>query len=217
MKIKVKDLLPNPFRNIDAYPIDQEKIRQLRNSIRETTFWDNILARPAPSNGKYQIAYGHHRLVAMKEELGENIIVDIPVRNLSDENMLRIMANENMQEWATDWRVIVETVRQAKKFLEEYIEIAKRYGAYTSITPKYKEIIGTRVISRFLGDNWPETRINQALALIKDKEIQSIYSEIDRGKKLNISTLERITSIKDKKAKKQWIEQVEQKDISVNS
>ena len=53
MKIKVKNLLPNPFRNIDAYPIDQEKIRQLRNSIKETGFWDNILGRLA--NGYFDV------------------------------------------------------------------------------------------------------------------------------------------------------------------
>jgi len=215
MKIRVKNLLPNPFRNIDAYPIDREKIRQLRNSIRETTFWDNILARPAPQNqGNYQIAYGHHRLIAIKEEFGQESVVDIPVRNLSDENMLKIMANENMEQWSTDWRIIVETVKQAKKFLEEHRKIAERHGAYTSDRPEYMHVIGSRVISRFLGKNWPQIRIDRALAVMKDKEIQAILPGKYTEEKLDISTLEKISSIEDKEAKKEWIKEAIEKDIS---
>lgn len=212
MKIKVKNLLPNPFRNIDAYPIDREKIRQLRNSIRETSFWDNILARPAPKNGKFEIAYGHHRLVAIEEELGDDIVIDIPVRDLSDEDMLRIMANENMQEWATDWRIIVETVKQAKRFLEDHLEIAKRYG---EIEKGEKTTVGRTIISRFLGKNWGRNTITKALSIIGDKEIEMSYiSQHTATAKMDISTLERISSIEDKKIKKQWLKDAPKKEIS---
>lgn len=206
MQIEVKNLLPNPFRNIEAYPIDREKIRQLRNSIRETSFWDNILARPAPNDGKFEIAYGHHRLVALKEELGEDTIVDIPVRDLSDEDMLKIMANENMQEWATDWRIIVETVKQARNFLKEHPEIAKKYKA--------QSIVGSPAISQFLGKNWSDIKVAKALAVMRDKEIKEILPGISSEEKLDITTLERISSIKDKEAKKQWIKEAAERDIS---
>ena len=202
MKIKVKNLLPNRFRNIDAYPINQEKIRQLRNSIRETTFWNNILARPAPGNGKFEIAYGHHRLIAIKEELGEDTVVDIPVRDLSDEDMLRIMANENMQEWATDWRVIVETVRAAKKFLEEHPEIIEKMGI------KNYPVIGAIPISEFLGRNWKKTRVMNALAVMKDKEIQDLTFKSQIEKTTDMKSLERISSIQDIGAKKQWLNKI---------
>jgi len=209
MKIKVRNLLPNPFRNIDAYPIDREKIEQLRNSIRETTFWDNVLARPAPKNqGKYQIAYGHHRLIAIKEEFGEERVIDIPVRDLSDEDMLRIMANENMEQWATDWRVIVETLKGTREFLRKHPDIAKRYGTY--------EKVGTIAISRFLGKNWSERLIQRALAIMNDEEIQEIFPKEGLREKLDITTLERISSIEDKEVKKQWIEKAAEKDISTH-
>lgn len=209
MKIRIKNLLPNPYRNIEAYPIDREKIRQLRNSIRETSFWDNILARPAPKDGKYQIAYGHHRLVAIKEELGVDTVIDIPVRDLSDEDMLKIMANENMQEWSTDWRVIVETVRQAKKFLEEHTEIAKEYGK------RYVEV-GAPAISRFLGKNWPQGRIANALGIMKDQKIIITPFERSDTKKVGLTVLTRISSIQDEKAKKEWMNQIVKKDISMH-
>ena len=209
MQIEVKNLLPNPFRNIETYPIDREKIRQLRNSIRETTFWDNILARPAPKDRKFEIAYGHHRLVALKEELGKDATVDIPVRDLSDEDMLRIMANENMEQWGADWRVIVETIKQAKKFLENNVTIAKKYGGYK----REHSALGERVISAFLGKNWPKTKIHRALIIMKDKEIEVVLKDQD-SKKLGISSLEFISSIQNEEIKKKWLEEKLQKDIS---
>ena len=47
MKIEVKNLEPNPYRNIKKYPFDKEKLKALKTSITETSFWDNILARPS--------------------------------------------------------------------------------------------------------------------------------------------------------------------------
>ena len=45
MKVKLKDVHPNPFRNMERYPIHKQKILQLKNSIQSTDFWDNIVAR----------------------------------------------------------------------------------------------------------------------------------------------------------------------------
>jgi hypothetical protein len=119
MKIKVKDLKPNPFRNMEKYPIDPIKVRALINSIKETEFWDNLLAREI--DGEIQIAYGHHRLIALQELKIEKI--DIPVKALDDSTMLRIMANENMDQWNDSVAVISETVRATRDYLNA--ELAK--------------------------------------------------------------------------------------------
>jgi hypothetical protein len=110
MKIAVSDLRPNPFRHLDRYPIDRDKVDALKRSIKDTTFWDNLLVRKA-RNGHdgYEIAFGHHRLIALKE-LRESEI-DVPVRKLSDTDMARIMAHENMEEWGSSAPVEQETVR----------------------------------------------------------------------------------------------------------
>lgn len=106
-KFKVKEIRPNPFRNMERYPIDREKIEKLRASFKKTGFWGNVVCRLV--DGKPEIAYGHHRWIAMKEErLGE---VDLIVRKLSDDDMLHIMADENMQEWDTSALIDQETVR----------------------------------------------------------------------------------------------------------
>jgi len=105
----IKDIQPNPFRNIDHYPINKEKVKALRESLRSTGFWDNVIARLR--NGKPEIAYGHHRLAAMKEEFSPTHKVDLIIKDLDDQTMIRIMANENMEEWKHAAETIMETVR----------------------------------------------------------------------------------------------------------
>ena len=114
MKIKVSEIKPNPFRNFEHYPIDKAKVETLKASIQETTFWDNILVRQR--NGNYELAYGHHRWIALGE-LGINEI-DIPVRDLSDSVMLKMMANENMDQWGSQPFVIYATVRAVRDYLD---------------------------------------------------------------------------------------------------
>jgi len=50
MKIRIKDLEPNPFRDMKNYSFNQEKLSNLRDSIKNTGFWDNIM--PGKVNGK---------------------------------------------------------------------------------------------------------------------------------------------------------------------
>lgn len=108
MKLKLCDLKANPFRHLARYPLDERKIEALMGSINQTTFWDNLMARPA-TNGQYEIAYGHNRLEALRRLKVKEI--DIPVRDLSDDDMVRIMANENMEEWSHSSKIEQETIR----------------------------------------------------------------------------------------------------------
>ncbi len=62
-----------------------------------------------PNGVGIEIAFGHHRLVALKEAKIEQ--VEIIVRDLSNEQMLLMMAKENMEEWGTSAWVELETVR----------------------------------------------------------------------------------------------------------
>jgi hypothetical protein len=109
MKYKLKDIKPNPFRNIDNYPINREKVKALRESIGQTGFWDNVVARQ--NNGHPEIAYGHHRMSALREEYGPSHTIDLILRPLSDEDMIKIMARENMEEWGSNAQIEMETVK----------------------------------------------------------------------------------------------------------
>lgn len=102
MKIAISQLRPNLFRDTGLYPISREKVEALKASIRTTGFWDNMLARPGRTDlhQTYELAYGHHRLQALKELVDEKVIepdfiIECPVRRIDDPSMLRIMLQEN--------------------------------------------------------------------------------------------------------------------------
>jgi len=180
MKVQVSKLKPNPYRKISKYPFDKEKLKALRHSIKETTFWDNILARPV--KGGYEIAYGHHRLKVIRS-LGIKT-VDIPVRDLDNATMLRIMANENLDEWKMSPAVVNETVLAAKEFLDG--ELAK-CGTVKDIPSYLIDLLGTKnednymslrsrgvgqtTILKFLGGNWKQWVIQEALSTLNDDDI----------------------------------------------
>ena len=197
MKIQVSDLEPNPFRRMKHYPLDRDKIDRLKISIKETSFWDNVLVRPHPTEkGKYQIAYGHHRLVSLQElKITE---VDVPVKDLDDATMIRIMANENL-EWSSAPIIINETVLVAKKFLDKELakyktwEEAEKVSIFTNLFTGWDPIkkrdipnpkaafgqakgqgVGQTTICKFLGGNWKQWMVREALDTLgygeKDKK-----------------------------------------------
>ena len=109
MKVKLKNIKPNPFRDMDAYPIDEAKVDALAKSFKRTGYWGNIVAR---QNGNgVEIAYGHHRLITMRRTMKPSADVEMIVRDISDADILRMMADENMDEWHTSSEVEQETIR----------------------------------------------------------------------------------------------------------
>jgi len=109
-RFAVKDIKPNPFRHMDRYPIRSDKVEALRESLRTTGFWDNVLARIG-EDGNPEIAYGHHRLKALQDEYGPDKKVNLIIRDLSDESMIKIMVRENMEEWGSSAWIEQENIR----------------------------------------------------------------------------------------------------------
>ena len=110
MKVALKDVHPNPFRDTNNYPIKPQKILQLKASIQSTEFWENVVARKR-ADGGIEIAYGHHRLTALREMYSPETEFNWIVKDLSDADMIKIMAMENMEEWGHDASIELETVR----------------------------------------------------------------------------------------------------------
>ncbi|MCY3021266.1 MAG: ParB/RepB/Spo0J family partition protein, partial [Planctomycetota bacterium] len=155
MKIALRDLRPNPYRDMAQYPIHREKVEALKASIRATGFWDNMLVRKAPGGAHYELAYGHHRLEALKELVREKVIeagfeMDVPVRKLDDATMIRIMANENAAEFRVTAEVIDDTVRVAREYLQRQTKTAASQ-------------ITASDISQFLGGSWNESKVQVSL------------------------------------------------------
>lgn len=185
MRIKVKDLIPNPFRDTNICPIDTDKVKRLEMSIKELTFWDNLLARPSKlEEGKYELAYGYHRLCALQNLQWEE--VDIPVKPISDEQMIKIMGAENREWYGKNTAVVIETVKVAKDFIEKHI--AEKNAVYEDLDYWCgslffsKELfdrdmwglgqnnhtpVGRSIIEKFLGDSWDANTIKFALKVLE--------------------------------------------------
>jgi hypothetical protein len=104
--VPIADLKPNPYRRLDEYEIIREKVDKLKQSIESTGFWGTIVGRP---KGRFlEIAFGHHRLVALREMKAKT--VDLIVKDLTNEQMLKMMANENLEEWGHSALVEIETI-----------------------------------------------------------------------------------------------------------
>lgn len=109
-RIALRDLEANPYRHIEKYKIQKEKVDRLIASYDESGFWDgSIQARPHPTKtGKYQIAFGHHRLeAARRAKLPE---IGVVVSKRDNATMIRMMASENAEEWSSSPLITQETI-----------------------------------------------------------------------------------------------------------
>lgn len=66
MKVRLKDLKPNPLRDFVVDPIDSETVKKLRASIKEDGFWDGIVCGKRGSE-IFIIAGEHRKLAAIAE------------------------------------------------------------------------------------------------------------------------------------------------------
>jgi hypothetical protein len=153
VKVKVKDLRPNPFRRLDRYPIDRDKIEALKESIGSTGFWRNIVGRPGAGD-TVQIVFGHHRLVAIQELYQPSNEVEIEVRDLSPDDMIRMMARENRREWgASIWRYVeaVESAIAAYDRGEITLPDVGARGPRRETCQGSGKFFNTRTVAEFLG------------------------------------------------------------------
>jgi len=65
--------------------------------------------------------------------------------------------------------MIDETVKAAKKFLDEHLEVARKYRS-SPIGEDVPHSIGQETISRFLGKNWGKNRVSRSLQRLKMEE-----------------------------------------------
>ena len=179
MKIKLSKLLPNPYRDIGNYPIVEDRVAKLKGSILHTEFWGGLVCRKYPKRkGYYQIAFGHHRIEALKELK----YTEIPIKVLgySNAQMLQAMAEENREIGQHDIKIMTQTVEQVKKFLD--VELAK-YKTWEELSDKsIKQLfeseavwrntkskgVGRTTILKFLGKTWKQSEIQFALEVLCD-------------------------------------------------
>jgi len=115
MKLKLKDVQNNPFRDLKGNPLIEAKIEELVNSIEISGYWDNCIA--VKRGGKYCLAYGHHRLEAAKRAgLTE---ADFIIKDLDDAMLIKVMDLENRETYASSPASMIESVKAVVTALAE--------------------------------------------------------------------------------------------------
>lgn len=109
---QVKEILPNPFRRMEQYPLNGAKMEQLEESIKAVGFWEGISVR-INAAGKPELAFGHHRLAVLRKLYPSTKTFDWIVRTLTDGEMIQWMSRENGESYKTDAAVLRETIRAA--------------------------------------------------------------------------------------------------------
>ena len=190
INVPLKELEDNPHRDSKAYVYDDAKIEALMESIGDTSFWENLLARKT-KDGRIQLAYGHHRKQALirlvKEGLDEYKEIKINIRpetQLTDERMLKIFAQENKDDWGENPQNLCMTVLQLQAHLEGLLRASADKDAFLkkigdagalrvderSFTRMKNHGVGATTIAQFLGDTWSRQTIQDALQVIENDE-----------------------------------------------
>lgn len=194
MKIQVKDLESNPYRNLKKYPLSKTKIRGLKTSIEENGFWGGLLVREHPNkNGKYQLAFGHHRLEAVKE-CGHKSVDNMIVFDLSDDDMLHRMFAENHETWGARPACILENVESARDRLK-FIMDNNEWDTLGEITQGLFDGkkgfdtsrgmgVGKGPILKYLGGLYNENQVKDAISILDADSDPDSNLSIDAVKEL---------------------------------
>jgi hypothetical protein len=162
VQVKLRDILPNPYRDYRLYSIRADKVARLVESIRETGLWENVVGRR--KGDKVEIAYGHHRIEAAKKLFKPDDTISIIIKDLSDDQMLRMMIRENAEEYGCPLPAIDDAVKGARDFLTANPDVAR--GLLTSDGSEVKRMrIGAPVIAKYSG--FPESTVERSLERIR--------------------------------------------------
>jgi hypothetical protein len=175
MRLELKKIEPNPFRDFAIDPIDDAVVESLKQSIKENPagFWGGIVCRKSPHNG-IELAFGHHRVrAAIAAGIREDDIK--VVHGISDADMIKMYATENATQRGNSGTAIAGTVASALRFLAKAVltgtsrEITQRSleTAYGQITTE--KGLGRELILNFLADvpGVNENSVTQQLANLK--------------------------------------------------
>jgi len=108
--------------------------------------------------------------------------------------VIKLMANENMDAWGTSPRVVNATILAAKEFLDGLI---KKYNNLKHLQAQHdifitlivtehsftqcQKGVGRAVIKQFLGKNWSDPVIEEALAVLHDDEVdREAYEKFEK-------------------------------------
>jgi ParB-like chromosome segregation protein Spo0J len=184
--VPLDQIATNPWRDTELYPIDEEHVKELRQSIDDHEFFSSIKGRRV--DGKVQIGCGHARIeAARKARLGS---VPIFLADMDDDEMLRLMTDENaLQAGANPGAVLNETVAVTRRLIDGLFDgtivppnVAKAFESKAGMERARSKLrngtdahlaLGHNVIRAYLGQGNPdrahrgERQIREAISALR--------------------------------------------------
>jgi hypothetical protein len=164
MKIAVDRVHSNPNRNLQLNPLSEEGVASLKESIVRNGWWDNVVVRPHPTkNDHYQLAYGHHRLAALKAlaKIDPNTFgtAEFIVRDdLSDWQMYCFMVDENETQSRITPAGLEENVRSGVVMLEHFIKESPTLEAFRELVPENRTVLRGTVQPQLNAQSYSKVR-----------------------------------------------------------
>ena len=212
-EISLRKVDPNPYRMLGDYPYSEEKLSVLVRSIKDVGLWEGVIGRE--KDDRVEIAFGHHRIEAAKRAGLSD--VNVVIRDLSDDDMLRFMGRENGEDYRTYFLVLLETWEAAYKNLPsadgnhiQSIEIAKFLGwvqnrSGTSSLQMNRSADACSSAYNLIKDKYLKRSDLEDLSVNQAREIctraQATMKEIDKVAKKNNRTAREIEKSKQQVAK----------------
>lgn len=165
----------NPFRHRDLNPIDPAQIEKLKASIGKNKFWASVVARAC--GARYQLAFGHTRIEAARA-LGMEA-VPIEVRDLSDLQMVRMLADENGIQRDAGIAPCLDAVAGISEFMAYALMVSVTEQEFSrnweNLPVKYAEARGRLTSGSGIGQpcisaittSYNKHQVGEALAILK--------------------------------------------------
>ena len=106
MMIKLEAVEYNPYRDLALDPINKDTVDKMKASITDLGFWGGLAVRKVGT--KYQLAFGHHRLEALRELGWEK--ADLNVVRYDEDQMVRAMVVENATQRGAEGGATIDSV-----------------------------------------------------------------------------------------------------------
>jgi hypothetical protein len=175
MKLKLSELNPNPFKKeINGGKLKEATIKKIQANIKELGLMGSIPV--FKKDGEYFLVVGHHRVEALKRELGKNFEVEVTLHNYSDENILRGMVVENITQRSDEPFEVSENLAVIRKYLMSVQTLDNHKKLDSKGRENRQEEAGSvRNISNWLNSN------GEVMSKSKIDEYLKVYDNLDRS------------------------------------
>jgi ParB family transcriptional regulator, chromosome partitioning protein len=161
-------------------PFSDESVEELAQGMREVSFQGVLIVRPHGDvvkrrRGMFQLVYGHRRRLAWRrvcEERGAPCLLPVIVRDVSDERMLVIGAQENLQRQDLDPLEEAQIVAWHLRMFSD-----KNQAEIGALLGKSSDWVSTRARVHKLPDALKERLRRRPRAISQMLELSPLYAQ----------------------------------------